>query len=351
MATPSMEAFRGKLGKRYGQRLSRADEIKPYSVVSTGSLSLDYAMRTGGYIMGRIHEVFGPPGVGKTTLGILGAIAHQKATDKAIGWIDMERSFDWKYASKHGLDVTDDRFTHINPDDSEDVADMVRLMCQSGLYSMIMVDSIGGMESKQAFEKEAGDVVMGRNAQVITRMAKHVAVMASNHGVTVVLINQPRANLAFAGQDKPSGPKALQHATTFRIDLAAPGGADNQVKAKIDGDDIVIGQKFVARVKRSRVSPAGHKAEFWMFNQDAGGFEFGLDLADEAAWIGIKTGVIEQKGSWYTLPTGGRFQGQPSVVEALRAEPDAIPVIRERALALVAHEVEQETIVNFEETT
>jgi recombination protein RecA len=345
-----MGAFRAKLDKRYGQRLVRTEEAKPYVVVSTGSLTLDYAMRTGGYIQGRIHEVYGPPGVCKTTLSILSAVAHQqKFPAKAVGWVDMERSFDIDWAKRHGLDVSEEHFTLLEPDHAEDVADMVRAMCETGLYSAVVVDSIGGMESAKAFEKEAGDAVVGRNAQVITRMSKHVAVQASNHKVTIILINQPRANLAFAGQDIPSGPRALKHATTFQIVLSAPTKAENVVTAKVNGDEIIIGRKYVARVTRSRVGPSGHRAEFWMFNQDASEHDFGLDIVDEATWMGIRTGVIEQKGAFYTLPTGGRFQGREKLSQALRAEPEALVRVRELVLAQVAHEVVEEAVMKFEE--
>lgn len=338
-APPSMEAFRAQLGKRYGTRLTPAAPSK--QVVSTGSLTLDLALGVGGWLVGRTHEIVGPPQVCKTTLCTLSAAQAQQSGDKAVGWIDMEQSFDFDWAETLGLDLGESRFTHIFPDDSEDVADMLKAMAQTGLYSMIVIDSIGGMESKKAFDKDAEEVTMGRNAQVITRMVKQAASLARQHHITILYVNQLRANLAYAGQDIPAGPRALQYNTTTSVRLSRKGGpaADTTRKIKDGGDDLEVGRQFAAKVTRNRVAPAGRLAEFWLFNVDTDEHgPIGIDRADEAASLGIRTGVIKQSGAFYTLPGASKaHQGRAKLGEALRADAEAVEAVRQAALAQVAH--------------
>lgn len=356
MATTSMNKFRESLGKRYGQRLTRADVPVKYEIISTGSMTLDIAMRTGGWVRGRTHEIVGPPGAAKTTLSILTAIEHQKADKKkAVGWVDMEHSFDWDWAEALGLDTSERRFTHINPDDSEDVADMIKLMAQSDLYSNITVDSIGGMESKKAFEKEAGEVTMGRNAQVITRMVKQVATLAWNNKITILFVNQHRANLAYAGADIPAGPKALQYNTTMSVKMGRKSGpaSDTTLTSKIDGEDEIVAERFVAKVTRSRVAPKGRQAEYWLINQPTEEHgPIGLDRVDEAVNIGLRAGVIGQSGAFYTVPNWEKaIQGRTKLVAALKKDAAAVEFIRDQALKGVKHEVTEETETTFTEAT
>lgn len=345
---PSMSKFRDQLEKRYGNRLTPAAEPQRHQIVSTGSLTLDVAMRTGGWVVGRTHELIGPQGVGKTTLCILTAIEHQKVMPgKAIGWIDMEQSFDFAWAESLGLDTSRDAFTHISPDDSEDVSDMNKIMAQSELYSLIVIDSIGGMESRKAFDKDAEESTMGRNAQVITRMVKHAAVLARRNGITMIYVNQLRANLSGMGMtDIAAGPRALQYNTTFSIKLSRKGGpaSDTTRKIKIGDIEDEVGRLFVAKVQRSRVSPQGRQAEFWLFNQETSEYgPVGIDKVDEAVSLGIRMGVIKQSSGWYTLPGEDKaINGRPKVVAELRKRPEMVETIRTEALSMVADEVKDE---------
>ena len=346
MSTPSMEKFRAQLEKRYGDRVTPLDSSKQYEVISTGSLTLDIALRTGGWVRGRTHEIVGPPGVCKTTLSILTAIEHQKATGKAVGWIDMEKSFDFAWAHAHGLKTSDDVFTHIFPDDSEQVSDMNKLMAQSDLYSLLVIDSIGGMESKKAFEKDAEDVTVGRNAQVITRMVKQAATLARQHNITVIYVNQLRANLSYAGADLPSGPRALQHSTTTSVALRRKSGADGTRKVNIHGEEEEVGRQFVAKVTRNRVAPQGRQAEFWLFNQPTEKYgPIGIDRVDEALSLGLRMGVVEQKGAFYMLPGRDKgCQGRTAAAQALAEDSMLVEEIRSRTLKQVEHELNTEEL-------
>lgn len=352
----AMKKFRDQLDKRYGQGLVRIDDKVQYTFVPTGSLTLDLAMRTGGWVMGRTHEIVGPKGAAKTTLCILSAIEHQKLDKKrAVGWVDMEKSFDWAWARSLGLDMSPDRFTLMIPDDSEDVADQVKMMAQTGMYSNITVDSIGGMESKKAFEKEADEAIMGKNAQIITRMVKLTSSLAWRHQITILFVNQLRANLAYAGADIPAGPKALQYNTTMVVRMSPkPGQAsETTIRLKIGGEDDVIAKKFVARVTRSRVAPEGRQAEFLLFNQATSQYgPIGIDRVDEAVNLGVRMGVIGRGGAYYTLPGQEKaINGLDRVKAVLRKDPAMVESIRTEALKGIEHEIVEETETTFEEAT
>ncbi len=345
-ASREMTAFRDKLAKRFGDRLTTPPRRDQYKVISTGSITLDVAMRTGGWVQGRTHEIVGPPGVAKTTMSILAAVEHQKALKKAVGWVDMEQSFDFEWARSLGLDTSERMFTHIYPDDSEDVSDLLSLMAQSALYGLIVVDSIGGMESRKAFEKNAEDVVMGKNAQVITRMVKRAAALARQNGITVIYVNQNRANLSGMGGDIAAGPKALQYNTTTSIKLSRKGGAAAEVTRRIKRgkDDDEVGRLFFARVQRSRVSPAGLTADFWLANQATSDFgPIGIDQVDEAVSVGLQLGVIKRGGAMYVLPGDETaIKGREKVVQVLRGDPKRVALIRTEALKLISSEVRDE---------
>lgn len=351
----SLDALRMGLEKRYGVAVMRRENVVKHSVIPTGSLTLDLAHRTGGWVEGRMHEIVGPEGVGKTTLLISSLREAQKKYPKgAVGYIDMEQTFDYDWAEALGLDTSNERFIHIFPDDSEDVSDILRRMADSGLMHMIGVDSIGGMESKQAFEKDAGEAVMGRNAQIITRMVKHCAVLCRRNNVTVLMVNQLRANLSNPqGGEQSAGPKAMRYSTTTKVVMSQT--SEDRIKMILPGDKdpVEIGRKIRARVQRSKVAVQGKAGEFYLFNADTPEFgPVGIDKADEAITVGVFTEVIEQKGGWYHFEGAGgeknKVNGRAKLLDHFRACPDDLVAISERSVATMAHEVTEEREVILE---
>lgn len=345
----SLASFREEMVKTYGeQRVTRREKVKPYDVIPTGSLSLDYALRVGGWVRGRSSEIVGVEGVGKTTLAISSmASAQSVCPDLAVGYIDMEQTFDWDWAEANGLDTSDERFFHVYPDNSEDVSDQISSMSRSGLFSMIIVDSIGGMESKKAFDKNAEDAVMGNNAQVITRMVKKIAPVIRQENVAVIFINQYRANLSGMGGDISAGPKALKYATSAKVEMRGTG--ETPLYINDNGDKIAVGRLVAGRVSRLKVGAPGKKAEFWIINQNTEEYgPIGIDRADEAVTIGKLSGVI-QGTSWLTLPNGEKFQGASKVKDYLRANPDVMEEIRKAAVDTMGSTVIPDIENSFEE--
>ncbi|WP_281711884.1 AAA family ATPase [Dermacoccus nishinomiyaensis] len=351
-----LAGLRETMEKRYGtSRVSRRAAVKGYDVIPTGSYSLDYALRTGGWVRGRIHEIVGKEGCSKTTLVINSMANAQRLFPKlAVGYVDMEQAFDWDWAEKNGLDTDDDKFLHVYPDDSEDVSDQIRLMAETGQFSMIVIDSIGGMESKQAFQKDAGDSVVGRNAQVITRMVKHVAVLARQHNVAILIVNQYRANIgSMSMRDESAGPKAAKYATTTKVELARTGETITH-KFSDNPSPEVVAKEFRARVTRNKVAAEGKMATYWLITQETpNGGPIGIDQASEALAVGLLNDVIEQQpGGYYSFPwtktPKDRIRGRDSVLEFLRDNPDRAKEITRLSTEEKSADLRQEPEIELE---
>lgn len=356
----TLSGLRDRMTKTYGEgRVVKRANVVKYEIIPTGSLSLDLALRVGGWVRGRIHEIVGPEGVGKTTTIIASMIeAQKKYPDLSVGYVDMEQTFDYDWAEKLGLDTSDKRWLHVYPDNSEDASDQLREMAMTSLFSMITVDSIGGMESKQAFEKDADGQVMGRNAQVITRMVKHCAVLCRRNNVAVILVNQYRANIDNPkGGDQSAGPKAMKYATTSKVEMRRTAGEPLKVKFPGDKDPQVVGLQVRARVTRNKVAAPGKIAEYYIINQDTmeyGGV--GIDQADEALTIGTITGVVEaQAGGYYSFPwtktAKDRIRGLESALGFLRGNHAKALEIRDAAVAKLSSDIIEETMIEFDPVT
>ena len=334
----ALDAFMAKMDKSYGQgTFKTSSDVDKYEVIPTGSIVLDYYLTVGGYVTGRLHELWGPEGAGKTTMALTAIVqAQRKYPDKMTGWIDVEKRLDRSWAVQHGVDLT--RMTVVKPDNAEDVADMLKDMCRSGLFSLVVLDSVGAMLPEKAFDKDAEESVMGKEAQVITRMVKINATEAEKTNTTVILINQVRANFGYGADTTTPGGFALKHGTTSKLAIKrAGGGGDTSFKVKINGEERVVGHLLAVNIQRNSVAPAYRTAQFPMFYIATDKYgPVGIDSADEAVTIGLLTKVIDQSGSWYTIKyTGERMQGRDALVETVRQQPDVIAKIRELALAML----------------
>lgn len=335
----SLDKLRKTLEKKYDiTQIPRYEVERPvYVTTSTGSLALDVALGTGGWVRGRMHEIAGQPGIGKSSLMMASMAEQQKAyPDQAVVYIDMEQTFDANWAMKFGVDLDPSRFIHLKPDSSEHVSDMLRAVCASEEVSCAVIDSIGAMESEKAFEKDAGDAIMGKNAQVITRMVKHVAVLADRNNVTVLMVNQLRANIgSMMGGEIAAGPKALAYMLSMSIRLTK--GANPPKKIRIAGEDEIVAREIKVRVEKNKVAGGQNRTASYVLNvRDTDKFgPVGIDLIDETMRVGIATGAIEQRGAFYTLPDGERIKSRDSVYEHLLEDVTRAEPIRAKAIELI----------------
>lgn len=321
--------------KSFGEgRLIVAEDFAPYEVVSTGSPLLDDAMGVGGYVRGRLVEIWGPDALGKSTLALIGIAEFQRQfPDERAAYIDVEGTFDKGLAAGLGVDLS--RLFVYEPNSAEEVADAMKRMLTGGVFRYIVLDSIGAMIPEAEKQKDADEATMAIQAKIVTRMVKIAAVEARLSKAVVILINQVRANLSYGADTTTGGGFALKHCTTHKLKLKRTGAKPYTVK--IDGEEHYVGHELAIQVERNKVAPPRRTAIVSLFNQASEKYgPRGLDRADEAATLGLRrdVGIIQQSGAWYTITTTGeRCNGRPALVDALRSDPDTVAKIREAAIA------------------
>jgi recombination protein RecA len=339
----ALKKFEDRFAKVFGaDTLQRTAEVNPYEVISTGSLTLDYRLSVGGIVEGRLNEWWGPDGIGKTTMCIIGmAEAQRKHPGKMVAFIDMEQKFDKAWAVAHGVNL--ERLYLYTPASAEDVADAAKEMVRSGLFADIVIDSIGAMIPEAEKEKDADEAVMAAQAKIVTRMVKILAVESQQNGTCINLINQVRANLGYGADTTTGGGFALRHSTTMKFKMRRTGTPP--FKVKMGSEDRIVGHEIAITVERNGVGPAYRTAIITLFHTASEKYgPIGIDVVDEAATLGIDTKVIGQSGAWYTLPGGARHNGKDKMVEALRGDPGMVSAIRTAVLASVAGEITEETV-------
>lgn len=335
-AARNLAQFSLAMQARYGEE--RVADEAPAVIVPTGSAGLDKALRVGGWQLGRVYEIVGQPDSGKTTLMIASMVSFRLMfPDRAVCYVNMEGTFSKKRATAMGLDCSDEAraagtWLPLLPEHSEDVADMARDVVQSGFASVVVVDSIGAMESKKVlYEKDAEEDTMGKNAAIITKMNKALATLARLKQCTVLLVNQPRANYSGYGGDISAGPKHMKHVTTAKVDMSGKGGEEDTRKVKYADDETptVISHATVARVTRAKNAVSGGSAKFYINKEASEDFgPAGIDYADEYLTLGHRAGAVKVGGAWYTFPDGSKSNGRIAAARHLRENPATLEAVR-----------------------
>lgn len=332
----SLAAFSAQMHSRYGGH--RIANGPPPVIVPTCSINLDKALRVGGWQEGRVYEIIGPKDSGKSSLVIGSIISFLNLfPDRGAAYVNIENTFDPARATEMGLDCSDEaiksgRWAPLLPASTEEASDMARDYCASGFYGILVVDSVGGMESWKVLEKSASDDTMGKNAQVITKMTKHLSTLARLHRCIVLLVNQQRANFSQYGGPQSAGPMAMQYSTTAKVEMSMRGEDGDKRTLKLPGDEkpSIVSQRHVARVTRMKNGLPGRSAQF--FINKVGTSQYGppgIDSSDEHLTMGAAQGVIKLGGAWYTFPDGGRANGRDKGAAYLREHPDVMNQIRE----------------------
>lgn len=338
----ALAKFEEQFAKEFGEGVLSTPKIKAYEVVSTGSLTLDAALGCGGTIVGRITEIWGPPNTGKTTMAMITAANYQQQyPNRVVGWIDVEHSWDEAWAMAHGLDI--DRVRKTEPATAQDVSDHAKFMVRSGLFSLVIIDSIGGMIGRSEVEKDADDAAVAEVARVVTRMVKYQAHQLTVHKTGLWIINQPRSNIgSYGGGSTTGGGNALKHVSTHKIRMRLTNTSPYMVSSK--PEDGEAGFEVAAHVERNKVAPPKKVATFGLFNQDTDQWgPMGIDRASEALRLGIRFGIIANPASGsYQLPDREKTtRGEGKVLDALRESPELVDQIRAEILSRSAEEVEE----------
>lgn len=292
----ALSSFLTQQAKERPHEVLRLNESPRVSidVVSTGVISLDVAIGAGGFPRGKIIELYGSEGGGKTTVALTVA-AQVQAAGGNVGFIDAEHGLNRELAEAVGIDPS--RFVVFQPNSGEEAIDMVEQMVRSQAFDMVIVDSVAAMTPKAEIDGDVEQQFMGLHARLMSRFMRRVAGPASDHGVMLVLINQVRKNLAAYGTpDETTGGKAIKFYSSLRIEVRTSSSK------KITRNSEVVGHIVTATVKKNRLGPPFTTAEFDII------YGKGVDASGALLDVAEQLGVVTRSGAYYTeAATGERL--------------------------------------------
>jgi recombination protein RecA len=284
-------------------------------VISTGSPSLDFALGVGGLPRGRIIEIYGPESSGKTTLALSVAAQVQKIGGQ-VAFIDTEHALDPDYAKRIGVNV--EKLVISQPDSGEDALNIVEKLIRSGLFDLIIVDSVAALVPRAELEGEVGDQFIGLQARMMSQALRKLTGIISKTKTVLIFINQTRSVIGgmVPGQETTPGGKALKFYASVRIEL--------KKVAQVKKGEEIIGNKIKAKIVKNKVAPPFKTAEFDIYYNE--GISYESDLIN----LGEKLGVIKKSGNSYFFEEtklGGSFQ---SAREFLKQNPEISKKIFEK---------------------
>ena len=275
-------------------------------VVSTGSISLDFALGIGGVPKGRIIEIFGPESSGKTTLALHIIAEAQKAGGEAA-FIDAEHALEPAYARALGVDI--DNLLISQPDMGDDALAITELLVRSGAVDVVVVDSVAALVPRSEVEGDIGDASVGVVARLMSQALRKLAGSISRTNCIVIFINQLREKIGvvYGNPETTPGGRALKYFASVRIDVRR----SEYIKSGAEH----IGNRTRAKIVKNKVAPPFREAEFDIM------FGEGISKYGELIDLGVKLGLIEKGGAWYTIGEM-RFQGRDNLKEYLKDYPD-----------------------------
>lgn len=319
----ALDTTLASLKKRYGEgaimRLGEHPGMK-VEVIPTGAISLDLALGVGGIPRGRITEIYGPEASGKTTL-CQHIIAQAQRAGGVAAFIDVEHAFDSAYAAKCGVNIED--LLIAQPDTGEQALEIAEALVRSGAVDVIVVDSVAALVPRAEIEGEMGDSHMGLHARLMSQALRKLSGAIKKSNTAVIFTNQLRQKIGvmFGNPETTTGGMALKFYASIRLDVRPT----DSIKV---GED-VIGTRVRVRVKKNKVAPPFHKAEFDLLHNE--GISREGDLID----TGVEMGIIEKRGAFYSFNGTRLAQGRENARTFLRDNQTMLEEI-ERAIRVKA---------------
>lgn len=322
-----LEVTLGQIEKQFGKgsvvRLGSKDAILPIAVISTGSISLDAALGTGGVPRGRVVEIFGPESSGKTTIA-LQVIAEAQKKGGMAAFIDVEHALDPAYARKLGVDV--DNLLVSQPDYGEQALEITAALIASGSLDVIVVDSVAALVPKAELEGEMGDSHVGLQARLMSQALRKLTGIVSKSKTCIIFINQIREKIGvmFGSPETTTGGRALKFYASVRLDI-------RRIAAIKDGDQ-VVGNRTKVKVVKNKLAPPFREAEFDIVYGE--GVSREGDLID----LGVMHSIIEKSGSWLSYKGDRIGQGRENARQFLKDNTDIRQTIEtelRKALGLI----------------
>ena len=282
-----------QFGKGAIMRMGDPSALRDIDVVSTGSLGLDLALGVGGLPRGRVMEIYGPESSGKTTL-TLEVIARTQRDGGTAAFIDAEHALDPQYAEKIGVDV--DELLVSQPDTGEQALEIADMIVRSGAVDVVVIDSVAALTPKAELEGEMGDSHVGLQARLMSQALRKLTANIKRSNTLVIFINQIRMKIGvmFGSPETTTGGNALKFYSSVRLDIRRIGAIKKR--------DEVIGNQTRIKVVKNKVAPPFKQVEFDILYGE------GISREGELIDLGVKHGIVEKSGAWYSY--GGERIGQ-----------------------------------------
>jgi recombination protein RecA len=309
----------GQIEKQFGKgsimRLGQRNAVAPIAAISTGSISIDFALGIGGLPRGRVTEIFGPESSGKTTLA-LQVIAEAQKSGGMAAFVDAEHALDAQYAQKLGVDL--ENLLVSQPDNGEQALEIVEVLIRSNSVDVVVVDSVAALVPKAEIEGEMGEAQMGLQARLMSQALRKLTGVVSKSNTTLIFINQLREKIGvmFGNPETTTGGRALKFYASVRIDI-------RRIASIKDGDQIIGGRTRV-KVVKNKVAPPFREAEFDVMYGE--GISREGDLLD----LAVEKRIVEKSGAWFAFAGERLGQGRENAKQFLKDNVDVRRTIDDR---------------------
>ena len=292
-----------QFGKGSIMKLGGDNPVAEIEATSTGSLGLDIALGIGGLPKGRVVEIYGPESSGKTTL-TLHCVAEEQKKGGICAFVDAEHALDPIYARKLGVNL--DELLISQPDTGEQALEIVDTLVRSGAVSMVVVDSVAALTPRSELEGDMGDSSVGVHARLMSQAMRKLTSSISRTKCTVIFINQIRMKIGvmFGSPETTTGGNALKFYSSVRLDIRRIGAIKDR--------DEVVGNATRVKVVKNKVAPPFKQVEFDIMYGE------GISKMGELLDLGVKAGVVDKSGAWFSYGDQRIGQGRENAKNFLR---------------------------------
>src|SRR5262245_16525688 len=317
--TKALELAVGQIEKQFGKgsimRLGQKGGVGPIQAISTGAISIDYALGIGGMPRGRVVEIYGPESSGKTTLA-LQVIAEAQKNGGMAAFVDAEHALDASYAQKLGVDL--ESLLVSQPDNGEQALEIVEVLIRSNGVDVVVVDSVAALVPRAEIEGEMGEAQMGLQARLMSQALRKLTGAVSKSKTCLIFINQLRDKIGvmFGSPETTTGGGALKFYASVRIDIRRI--------ASIKEGEAVVGGRTRVKVVKNKLAPPFREAEFDVMYGE--GISREGDLLD----LAVEQKVIEKSGAWFAYGGERLGQGRENVKQFLKEHADVTRAIEDR---------------------
>ncbi len=294
-------------GKGSIMRLGANEKVVEIATISTGSLGLDIALGVGGLPRGRVIEIYGPESSGKTTLA-LHTVAEAQKKGGICAFVDAEHALDPVYARKLGVDL--ENLLISQPDTGEQALEICDTLVRSGAIDVLVVDSVAALTPRAEIEGEMGDSLPGAQARLMSQALRKLTATISRSNTMVIFINQIRMKIGvmFGSPETTTGGNALKFYASVRLDIRRIGSVKDR--------DEVVGNQTRVKVVKNKLAPPFKQVEFDIMYGE------GVSKTGELVDLGVKAGVVEKSGAWFSYNSQRLGQGRENAKLFLRDHPE-----------------------------